>query len=110
MVDGEQRGNKWSRCLREKGAARWPLGADKEKEESKSGECVRDYTFLLLCHLLSIRTSRATRVWVSYFLLSRHHGRLEAHHSGLGWSPNPQAHRICFLTCCVFCDDADPFA
>ena len=35
VVDGEQRGNKWSRCLHEKGAARWPLGTDKEKDESK---------------------------------------------------------------------------
>ena len=45
-MDGEKRGNKWSRCLHEKGAARWPLGTDKEKEESKWEECVRDYTFL----------------------------------------------------------------
>ena len=96
--------------MHEKDEPRWPQVAEKEKEESNWLESVRDYTFLLLCHSLSIRTSMATRIWVSCFPLSRHHGILEAYQSGLAGSPSPQANRTCFSTCYVLCDGVVPFA
>ena len=95
--------------MHEKDEPRWPQVADKEKEESKWLESVRDYTVPLLCPFPSIRTSRATRIWASCFLLSRHHGILGAYQSGLAGSPCPQSNRTCFLTCFVLCDGVVPF-
>ena len=93
----QRRGSAWCSITHEKDGPRWPQKGDKKREEGKWMESVRDYTVLLPRHSPSIRTSRATRIWASCFLLSRsHHGKLEVYQSGLAVSLSLQADRTCF--------------
>ena len=93
----QREGSAWCSVLHEKDEPHRPQKGDKEREESKWMESVRDYTVLLPHHSPSIGTSRATRIWASCSPLTRsHHGKLEVHRSGLAVSLSLQAERTCF--------------
>ena len=99
LVAGDARGSGGARCRDpyEQDGFHRPQKDDKEREESRWMQSVRDYTVLLPHHSPSIGTSRATRIWASCSPLTRsHHGKLEVHRSGLAVSLSLQADRTCF--------------
>ena len=102
LVAGDARGSGGARCRDpyEQDGFHRPQKDDKEREESRWMQSVRDYTVLLIPHPLSSGTRTAKHTWAFCSPQSRpHHERLGALRSGQVASLTLQKQRTCFWIC-----------